>query len=207
MKLTTTSFEPGGPIPTRFAFAKQHPAEHVELTDNENPQLVWSDLPEGTRSLVLLCHDSDAPTKRDDVNKEGRGVPADLPRCDFYHWVVVDLRPAPAVIDAGGFSQGVTAGGKAGPEGPGGSRCGLNSYTQWFEGDTDMGGKYFGYDGPCPPWNDSLLHHYHFTVYALDVDQCPVEGEFDGAAVLAAMEGHVLDSASVVGTYTLNPAL
>ena len=33
-----------------------------------------------------------------------------------------------------------------------------------------MSGDYFGYDGPCPPWNDSIVHHYVFTVYALDVD-------------------------------------
>ena len=33
----------------------------------------------------------------------------------------------------------------------------------------DMRGDYHGYDGPCPPWNDGILHHYVFTLYALDV--------------------------------------
>ena len=65
----------------------------------------------------------------------------------------------------------------------------------------------FGYDGPCPPWNDSLTHHYHFTMYALDLERCPVDGSFDAAAVLAAIEGHVLGQATVMGTYTLNPEL
>lgn len=205
MKLTTTSFEPGAAIPSRYALGKPHPTDHVQLADNVSPQLAWSDLPAGTRSLALICCDPDVPTKPDDVNKEGRTVPADLPRCDFYHFVLVDLAPDAGPIEEGAFSGGVTAHGKPGPAGPLGTRCGLNNYTQWFEGDADMGGEYFGYDGPCPPWNDSLVHHYHFTLYALDVERCPVEGSFDGPAVLAAIEGHVLGSASLLGTYTFKP--
>jgi phosphatidylethanolamine-binding protein (PEBP) family uncharacterized protein len=42
------------------------------------------------RSYVI-CHDPDVPSKGDDVNQEGRGVPASLPRVDFFHWVLVDL--------------------------------------------------------------------------------------------------------------------
>ena len=82
---------------------------------------------------------------------------------------------------------------------------GLNNYTDWFAGDADMGGDYGGYDGPCPPWNDSILHHYHFRLYALDVDSLGLEGRFGGPEALAAMEGHILDQTEVVGTYTLNP--
>lgn len=70
-----------------------------------------------------------------------------------------------------------------------------------------MAGQYFGYDGPCPPWNDSLLHHYIFTLYALGVARCPVDGAFNGAQLRAALAGHVLAQASLTGTYTLNPAL
>jgi phosphatidylethanolamine-binding protein (PEBP) family uncharacterized protein len=68
-----------------------------------------------------------------------------------------------------------------------------------------MGGVYLGYDGPCPPWNDSIPHHYHFVLYATDLDRCPVEGEFGGADVSAAIDGHVLAEARVTGIYTLNP--
>ena len=39
---------------------------------NRNPQLSWSDVPAATRSLVLICVDSDVPTRADDVNQEGR---------------------------------------------------------------------------------------------------------------------------------------
>ena len=42
-------------------------------------------------------------------------------------------------------------------------------YTGWFADDPQMSGQYFGYDGPFPPFNDSLVHHYVFTLYALNV--------------------------------------
>jgi hypothetical protein len=70
-----------------------------------------------------------------------------------------------------------------------------------------MAGKFFGYDGPAPPWNDSILHHYTFTVYALDIEEVPVVGEFTGQQVRAAIDGHVLAEASIMGTYTQNPRL
>ncbi len=68
-----------------------------------------------------------------------------------------------------------------------------------------MAGNYFGYDGPCPPWNDSIVHHYHFTLYALDFERSPVGGEFTSYSVLEAMEGHILETAILTGTYSLNP--
>ena len=68
-----------------------------------------------------------------------------------------------------------------------------------------MKGVYGGYDGPCPPWNDERLHHYTFTVYALDVTSLGLSGEIRGPQVVEAMQGHILDQASVTGTYTLNP--
>jgi phosphatidylethanolamine-binding protein (PEBP) family uncharacterized protein len=68
-----------------------------------------------------------------------------------------------------------------------------------------MAGDYIGYEGPCPPWNDEILHHYHFRLFATDLDACPVEGKFSAAGVLAAIDGHVLEVAELVGTYSLNP--
>lgn len=207
MKLTTSSFDDGGSIPGDFAFCVPDPDTHVSLGANRNPALAWSGLPATTRSLALICHDPVVPTVGDDVNQEGREVPADLPRTDFFHWVLIDLAPEPASIEAGEFSDGVTRGGKEGPAGPRGTRQGLNDYTGWFAGDADMAGSYFGYDGPCPPWNDSLGHEYHFTLYALDVERLEVEGDFTGAEALAAIQDHVLDQDVVWGTYTLNPRL
>ncbi len=207
MKLTSTALKDNEVISGEYAFCIVDSVQHATLGNNKNPPLEWSDLPEGTRSLVLICHDPDVPSKADDVNQEGRVVPADLPRTDFFHWILVDLQPQPSRIEAGEFSEGVTARGKAGPQGPRGTRQGVNNYTNWFEGDADMSGDYFGYDGPCPPWNDTLLHHYVFTLYALDVERCPVEGRFTGQDALNAIEGHVLDKATLTGTYSLNPDL
>ncbi|MBL8260711.1 MAG: YbhB/YbcL family Raf kinase inhibitor-like protein [Candidatus Competibacteraceae bacterium] len=207
MQLTSSALRPQSPIPLEYAFGVADPGQHVTLGPNKNPPLEWSDLPAGARSLVLICHDRDVPTRADDVNQEGRQVPADLPRADFYHWVLVDLAPEPAHIRAGEFSKEVTPKGKPGPDGPRGVRQGINSYREWFAGDPAMAGDYFGYDGPCPPWNDSIVHHYVFTLYALDVARCPVEGRFTGPEVLAAMDGHILDRASMICTYSLNPAV
>ncbi len=207
MKLSSSSFGDNQRIPGAYAFAVPHATEHVTLSSNRNPQLGWSDAPAGTKSFVLICHDGDVPSKGDDVNKEGRAVPASLPRVDFYHWVLVDIPATMNAIAEAEFSDGVSARGKAGPEAKHGARQGLNDYTAWFAGDKDMGGNYFGYDGPCPPWNDEILHHYVFTLYALDSVRCPVSGAFKGAEVLKAIEGRVLAKASLTGIYTLNPKL
>jgi Raf kinase inhibitor-like YbhB/YbcL family protein len=205
MKLSSKSIADGQPIPGDFAFCVPAEEGHVRLGANRNPHLAWSDLPAGTQSLVLICHDPDVPSRPDDVNQVGRRVPADLPRVDFTHWVLVDLKPAREGIAEGEFCSEVTAQGKPGPEAPDGTRHGINSYTDWFAGDANMAGDYYGYDGPCPPWNDSIVHHYHFTLYALDIPHCPLEGSFGRDQVLSAIEGHVLAQAAIVGTYSVNP--
>ncbi len=132
-------------------------------------------------------------------------MPRELRRADFHHWALVDLAPDGSPLEEGEFSEGVTAGGKDAAVGPRNTRQGVNGYTQWFAGDDAMAGTYFGYDGPCPPWNDERVHRYRFTLYALDVARCPVEGEFTAQDVLAAVEGHVLGEASIVGTYAIYP--
>lgn len=207
MKLTSKAFEDGATIPDKYALAVPDPQTRVRFSDNLNPDLTWSDLPEGTRSLVLICVDPDAPSAADDVNKEDREVPSSLARADFYHWVMVDIDPDFGGIAEGACSREVTPGGKNDPAGPTGSRQGVNNYTQWFAGDADMEGTYRGYDGPAPPWNDSIPHRYRFRLLATDLERCPVEGDFTADDVLAAVGGHVLDEADLTGTYTLNPRL
>lgn len=206
MKLTSASFLSDQPIPEEFAFGAPDPVLHVRLAANHNPQLKWSGAPAQTRSFALICVDTDVPTKPDDVNKEGRVVPASLPRAKFYHWVMVDIPATVTEISAGECSNGIVAGGKQELRGPRGSRQGVNDYTGWFANDADMAGTYRGYDGPCPPWNDTRVHHYNFTVYALSCERAPVEGDFTGPQVLDAIGRHVLAEATLVGTYSLNPA-
>ena len=205
MQLSSESFNDHSAIPAEFALCQPNPESHVDMARNRSPHLQWSDAPEGSKSFAIVCADPDVPSKPDDVNQEGRTVPADLPRVDFYHWVLVDLPASVTALQSGEDSDGVTARGKDQVPAPHGSRRGLNNYTNWFQGDADMEGNYFGYDGPCPPWNDSIKHHYIFTVYALDCEKLDVDGDFGGGEVLAAMEGHILDQASITGTYSMNP--
>jgi Raf kinase inhibitor-like YbhB/YbcL family protein len=206
MKLWSNSFVDSALIPGEFAFAVIDAATHVALSGNRNPHLAWSDAPPGTQSFVLLCYDKDVPSQGDDVNKEDREVPASLPRVDFFHWALIDIPVMQHEIEAGSHSDGVTPGGKPGPE-VNGMRHGINDYTSWFSGDPDMRGDYYGYDGPCPPWNDSIVHHYIFTLYALDVPRLRVDGKLTGHAVRLAMQQHVLAQASLTGRYTLTPRL
>ncbi|WP_227814152.1 YbhB/YbcL family Raf kinase inhibitor-like protein [Nitrogeniibacter aestuarii] len=205
MKLTSNSMAIGQPISGKYAFGVPADEGHVSLSSNLNPHLAWADLPAGTKSLVLICHDKDVPSKGDDVNQEGKTVPPDLPRVDFFHWVLVDIDPSSGEIREGEYSSKVTAKGKSGPAATQGTRQGINDYTNWFAGDADMGGDYYGYDGPCPPWNDSIKHHYIFTLYATDLDSVPVEGRFTGQDVRDSIAAHTLASASMTVTYSLNP--
>ena len=207
MQLTSTSFSDGQRIPGEHAFCLPDPAHHVCLGRNRNPQLAWSDAPSDALSFAVICHDPDVPSKGDDVNQEERTVPANLPRIDFFHWILIDLPAATSRIMPGEYSKEVTPRGKAGPAAAHGARQGINDYTGWFAADRDMSGDYYGYDGPCPPWNDEIVHRYVFTVFALDIARLPLEGRFSGHDARAALQGHILAQASLTGLYTLNPAL
>jgi Raf kinase inhibitor-like YbhB/YbcL family protein len=207
VRLASSSFVDGGAIPAQHAFCAIDPATHVTLSKNRNPHLAWTEAPMGTKSFAIICHDPDVPSKGDDVNQEGRMVPRSLARIDFFHWVLVDLAPSTAGVDAGEFSSSVTSRGKPGPQAPRGARQGINDYTGWFASDAQMAGDYFGYDGPCPPWNDEIAHRYVFTVYALDIARLAVNGSFGGNDVRKAVQGHVLAQAAITGRYALNPAV
>lgn len=202
MKIWSDSFKDGAAIPGEFAFAVRDKATKMRLSSNNNPHLAWSEVPSGTESLVLLCIDGDAPTDGTHVNQEGHTLPQSMPRADFYHWCLVDIPPKRNSIAAGEFSKEVTPKGK--PAGlPAPLRHGINDYTGWFASDKDMVGDYYGYDGPCPPWNDERTHHYIFRLYALDIPRLPVEGRFTCQDVLNAIHGHILDEAQVIGSYSL----
>lgn len=79
MKLISNSLTDGQPVPGEFAFCIPDPEHHVCLGRNLNPHLAWREAPAGTRSFAIICHDPDVPSKGDDVNQEGRTVPASLP--------------------------------------------------------------------------------------------------------------------------------
>ena len=97
MKLTSSAFEPGGPIPARYTGE----AEDV------SPALAWSDVPEGTKSFALICHDPDAP-----LVKPGT--------YGFVHWVLYGI-PGTAMElpeDVADYVKGVNDFGNAGYGGP-----------------------------------------------------------------------------------------
>lgn len=201
MKIHSDSFEHRQRIPAEFA-AGQPAGDGYGFAANRNPHLAWSDAPAGTRSFALLCIDPDVPTDASPAQ-----IPADQPRTDFTHWAMVDIPADVHEIAAGTCSDGVVPHGKAQPEGPAGSRQGLNDYTGWFANDPDMRGDWRGYDGPFPPPNDLRLHRYFFRLYALDVATLDLPDRFTAADVQRAMHGHVLDEAAIHATYSLNPAV
>lgn len=97
------------------------------------------------------------------------------PQRTWVHWVLYDLPPASA-----GLAESVAA-----AQLPPGTRQGRNDW------------KRSGYGGPCPPIG---RHRYFFRLYALD-SVLPDLRQPDKARLLAAMEGHVLAYAELVGTY------
>ncbi len=184
-------------IPSRFAFCMQAGKNATKDGGNLNPQINWSGAPEGTKSFVIIVVDKDVPASFDNANHEGKVIAKDAPRQNFYHWVMADIPPTVNKIPQGKNSSGVVAGGK--PVGK--TEYGVNGRNDYA---TFMKGTYGGYDGPCPPWNDERLHHYHFQVYALDVPSLGLSGAFTGKDLEKAMNGRVLAMGEAVGTYANN---
>jgi len=200
MYIRSDSFGNGQPIPAEFAAGSAH-----GFSANRNPHLAWGDVPEGTASFALICIDPDVPTVAEMVGRDDVEIPVEQPRTDFIHWVMVEIPADIREIAAGTCSEGVTPRGKRDPQGPPGSRQGLNDYTGWFANTPEMAGDWRGYDGPYPPENDLRLHRYFFRMFALDVARLDVPARFDAADVLRAIQGHVLAEAAIHGTYSLHP--
>jgi Raf kinase inhibitor-like YbhB/YbcL family protein len=101
----------------------------------------------------------------------------------WWHWVVFNIPAATTSIpkNAGDVSA------KLMPEGAIQSR-------------TDFGTD--GYGGPCPPPGDKP-HHYHFMVFAADVDKLPDAKDDNASAALVGFDlhFHTLGKASLIGLY------
>jgi hypothetical protein len=65
------------------------------------------------------------------------------------------------------------------------------------EGVNDFGNR--GYGGPAPPRGHGV-HHYHFTLHALD-QPLDLEPGATKTQLLDAIEGHILAQGELVGTY------
>jgi uncharacterized protein (TIGR04168 family)/Raf kinase inhibitor-like YbhB/YbcL family protein len=201
MQLESQSLKDGQRLPASNAMGIPAPGG-AQPGANKSPHLKWSGAPAGTKSFAVVCVDRDVPTKPDDVNKSDRTVPYDLPRTEFVHWLLVDIAPGVTELNEGQDAEGMTARGKAPGKTDHGVR-GLNDYTGWFKGDAQLEGQYAGYDGPWPPFNDERLHHYTFSVYALDVASLGLSGGFSLADAKKAMQGHVLGEAKLTVSYAI----
>ena len=88
-----------------FADGAKIPKACARLGGNQRPPLEISDVPAEAKSLVIICHDPDAP------GRDG-----------FYHWTVWNL-PAKTTEIAGeslpmGVVEGITSWGRSGYGGP-----------------------------------------------------------------------------------------
>lgn len=155
MKLTSMSFNHHEPLALNYAY-------YDCGGNNISPQLAWTEVPDGTKSFVLIVDDPDAPG-------------FDRP---FVHWVVYDIPADIRSLAQGDSLQTVSA----------------------LQGKNDFGDHH--YDGPCPP-TGSGVHHYHFTLYALNTDRLLVKPYPQKHDVVAAMQGHILAQAGIVGLYEL----
>lgn len=206
MKVSSTSFVDGEKLPPGLALAVAADPGPVAFSGNRNPHLTWSDAPNGTKSFVVTCIDHDSPSSPDDVNRSDREVPGTLPRVDFTHWLLVDIPADTTEIAEGAHSDEVTKRGKAATAAPIGVH-GQNDYTSWFVGDPTLEGRWHGYDGSAPPWNDSIVHRYEFSVYAIDTESLDLEPGFVLDELVVAMDAHILGSTSMIGLYTSNRRL
>jgi hypothetical protein len=150
-ELTSSAFTHMGAIPALYTCEGK----------NISPPLAWKNLPKGTKSLVLIVDDPDAPD------------PA-TPKFTWVHWVLYNIPPETA-----GLAEG------AGNRPAVGMLEGLSS---WNRG---------GYGGPCPPIG---THRYFHKLYALDTVLPDLLSPLK-ADVEAAMKGHIIGEAMLIGTY------
>ena len=97
------------------------------------------------------------------------------PKMTWVHWVLYDLPPGAASLPEAIVAKDL-------PKGT-------------LEGTNDW--KRTGYGGPCPPFG---RHRYFFKLYALDA-VLPDLAQPTKAKLEAAMKGHVLAEAQLMGTY------
>lgn len=208
LTLESRSIADGQPIPEAHAVAVATSDGRAAMTGQDrSPHLRWSGEPEGTRSFAISVVDPDVPADRTRMGVEGLSLGDDEPRVRFAHWLIADIPAGVHEVPEGADGDGFVPHGK--PPGPTavGGVSGANGYRELFDGHGDLAGTYGGWDGPFPPWNDEHVHRYVTTVYALDVESLGLGAGFTLEEFEGAVEGHVLDRAEVVPTYTLNPSL
>ena len=152
LRISSSLFADGGSIPKKCTCEG----------DDISPPLAWSGAPPGTKSLVLIVDDPDAPDPQ-------------APKMTWVDWVLFNLPP-----DSTGLPEAASPAGL-----PARTEAGIND---WKRAD---------YGGPCPPIG---RHRYFHKLYALDTVLSGLT-QPTKAQVEAAMKGHVLAEATLMGTY------
>ena len=206
LKVKVASIKEGGVVPDKFAFCQPAATGHLAPGKDISPRITWSAGPRGTQSYAVILSDSDSPKEnRDKMNKEGTTVPAATPRQTYFHMVLVDIPANVRALKEGNASTARVPHGKPATDTKVGVP-GLNTFTVVTAANDALKGKYYGYDGPCPAWNDELSpHHFTFSVYALSVKSLGLGADFDGPAALAAIKDKTLAEGKLDALYSTNP--
>ncbi len=150
----------------------QIPVKYTQAGEQVSPALAWTNVPSGTQSFVVNMLDPDVSVQRGTETQP--------------HWIVWNIP---------GTSTGLPEGVKAGAELPDGTR--------------QISASGPGYRGPGAAATGPL-HHYTFEAYALDTKldvaaataATPIASALETrAAVMKAMQGHVLGKAVYVGLF------
>ncbi|WP_419194330.1 YbhB/YbcL family Raf kinase inhibitor-like protein [Novipirellula herctigrandis] len=157
---------------TAFTNGKPIPAKYTGVGEDISPPLSWTKVPNETESFALICDDPDVPSR---ANPRPQGP--------WIHWVIYNI-PA----DESQLPAGIAC--KPEPADPAGAHQGTNDFAR----------DNVGYRGPMPP-KASGPHRYFFTLYSLDQQIDLPAKRADQKSLLAAMQGHILAQAKLMGTF------
>jgi Raf kinase inhibitor-like YbhB/YbcL family protein len=200
--LTSPAFAHGDAISPLFV--------RTSSTNDVSPPLKWSNIPNGTESLVLILEDNDDDNPDATPNDPEDATPSRI-KTPWVHWVLYNLPPTASQLPVGVGGVSTTS-----RKLPSGTMQGLNDWKQ------------AGYVGPSsssssPPStgsnsssSSSTQHRYFFKLYALDIvlDDNTLQQQHQQheqhlrkakaaatkAMVVQAMQGHVLGQAELIGT-------
>ncbi len=150
--ITSSDFETN-----TFLDKKQEYSFHSCSGSNISPQLSWHNIPQGTESFALICHDPDAPREH-----------------GWYHWLIINIPATITSIESGGKIADATET--------------INDFKQ------------YEYGGPCPPIGHGI-HHYNFTIYALDTKTLDLTRDSSPIEVEKAVRAHAIAQATITGLY------
>jgi Raf kinase inhibitor-like YbhB/YbcL family protein len=161
-------------IPSKYARRKKNSSNAHDDNDHDiSPPLTWSNLPNGTKSLVLVMDDPDAPDPR-------------ASKMTWVHWVVYDIPPTMTMLE-----EGISSSSSLSPDG---IMQGLNDWKQ-------VG--YGGPSPPIGTHRYFFKLYALDIDHLLQPQQSSSTNTTTKATVVQAMQGghHILGQAELMGTY------